>query len=161
MSKKKKTPRGRPPQKSTAARKTTAQKNATTQKAAAAQPSQRAGSASKSPRSREEAPQKRRRSSFDRARILWAVITALVIAALLLQFTLISIDFGIEMLTHLEFIGLWWIVIGYIMSCIPAAFGLLIATGHFWRSMTHSLWIGLIYGAIGFIFLDRLLPLVL
>lgn len=92
------------------------------------------------------------------ARRLWAVVTALLIAALLFESTMIfTIGMGIYMLSVPEFIGLWFVAGGYVLACLPWAFGLLIATGQFWRSMTHSLWIGLIYGTVGFLFLDQIL----
>jgi hypothetical protein len=83
------------------------------------------------------------------------VVVAVVIAAMLFEFTMIwTIGVGFYMLALGEFTGLWLLVGGYAMACTPAAFGLLIATGQFWRSMTHSLWIGLLYGTLGFFFLD-------
>ena len=33
----------------------------------------------------------------------------------------------------------------------------LIATGRFWTSLTHALWIGAVYSVVGFIFFDRIL----
>ena len=99
-----------------------------------------------------------RRIAGDWGRYLWALITAVVIAALLFEFTMIwTIGVGFYMVALGEFTGLWLLVGGYTMACTPAAFGLLIATGQFWRSMTHSLWIGLLYGTLGFTFLDVIL----
>lgn len=96
-----------------------------------------------------------RRIAGDWGRYLWAVVVAVVIAAMLFEFTMIwTIGVGFYMLALGEFTGLWLLVGGYAMACTPAAFGLLIATGQFWRSMTHSLWIGLLYGTLGFFFLD-------
>ncbi|GAA1823398.1 hypothetical protein GCM10009771_23480 [Nesterenkonia flava] len=92
------------------------------------------------------------------ARYLWAVVTALLIAALLFQATMIwMLGVGIYMVAVAEFTGLWLIISGYVMACLPAAFGLLIATGRFWFSLTHALWIGLIYSIVGFLFLDQIL----
>ncbi|GAA1164552.1 hypothetical protein [Nesterenkonia sandarakina] len=86
------------------------------------------------------------------------MVVAVVIAAMLFEFTMIwTIGVGFYMLALGEFTGLWLLVGGYAMACTPAAFGLLIATGQFWRSMTHALWIGLLYGAVGFTFLDVIL----
>lgn len=85
-------------------------------------------------------------------------MVAIVIAALLFEPTMIySIAMGIFYLSNLEFIGLWFLVAGYVLACLPAAFGMLIATGQFWRSLTHALWIGLIYALAGFLFLDLII----
>lgn len=92
------------------------------------------------------------------ARWLWGTITALILAAMLFEPTMLwCLSVGFWMIAETEFIGLWMVVAGYVMACLPWAFGLLIATGQFWRSLTHSLWIGLVYGAVGYIFLDRIL----
>lgn len=92
------------------------------------------------------------------ARYLWAGVTVLVIGALLFEpTTLWSLSVGFWMIAEQEFIGLWLVVAGYVMACVPWAFGLLIATGRFWKALTHSLWIGLIYGALAYLFLDQIL----
>lgn len=94
------------------------------------------------------------------ARYLWATVTALVIAALLFEPTMIwMIGVGVFMLAANEFSGLWMMVCGYLLACLPATFGLLIATGRFWFSLTHALWIGAIYAITGFLLLERLLTL--
>ncbi|WP_344718573.1 hypothetical protein [Nesterenkonia halobia] len=90
------------------------------------------------------------------ARWLWAVVITVVLGALLFEFTMVwTIGVGTYMITMGELTGLWFLVAGYVLACVPPAFGLLVATGGFWRSMTHALWIGLIYGAVGFLFLDQ------
>lgn len=92
------------------------------------------------------------------ARWLWAVISTLVIAALLFEPTMVwTLGVGVFMIAAGEFSGLWLVVSGYGLACLPAAFGLLIATGRFWTSLTHALWIGAVYAVVGFIFLDRIL----
>lgn len=91
-------------------------------------------------------------------RLLWALVTAVVIAALLFEFTMLwTLGVGAYMLALGEFTGLWFLVGGYILACVPPAFGLIIATRRFWYSLTHALWIGVIYGLGGFLLLDRLL----
>ncbi|NLS10475.1 hypothetical protein HGQ17_10835 [Nesterenkonia sp. MY13] len=96
--------------------------------------------------------------SMRAARYLWATVTALVIGALLFEPTMVwMLGVGVFMVANAEFMGLWLIVCGYGLACVPAAFGLLIATGRFWFSITQSLWIGLLYGAAGFVFLDRII----
>lgn len=96
--------------------------------------------------------------SMRAARYLWATVTALVIAALLFEPTMVwMLGVGVFMVANAEFMGLWLIVCGYGLACVPAAFGLLIASGRFWFSITQSLWIGLLYGAAGFVFLDRII----
>ncbi|OSM42143.1 hypothetical protein BCY76_016235 [Nesterenkonia sp. PF2B19] len=86
------------------------------------------------------------------------MVTAVVIAALLFEFTMLwTIGVGVYMLALREFTGLWFLVGGYALACVPWAFGLLIATGQFWRSLTHALWIGAVYGLVGFLFLDKIL----
>lgn len=64
---------------------------------------------------------------------------------------------GLWMVAETEFIGLWMIAAGYVLACVPWVFGLVIGTGRFWKSLTHSLWIGLAYAVLGFVFLDRIL----
>ncbi len=92
------------------------------------------------------------------ARWLWGTVTALLIAAMLFEPTMLwCLSVGLWMVAETEFIGLWMVAAGYVMACLPWAFGLLIATGRFWTSLTHSLWIGFIYAALGYIFLDRIL----
>ena len=91
-------------------------------------------------------------------RWLWAVITTLVLAAMLFEPTMLwCLSVGLWMVAEAEFIGLWMVAAGYVLACVPWAFGLLIGTGRFWKSLTHSLWIGLVYAALGYIFLDRIL----
>lgn len=98
------------------------------------------------------------RHSVQWARWLWALVTTLLIAALLFETTMIyTIGVGVYMLSVPEFMGLWFIAGGYVLACIPPAFGLLIATGRFWLSLTHALWIGLMYGVAGFLFLDQII----
>lgn len=92
------------------------------------------------------------------ARYLWAAVTVLVIGALLFEPTMLwCLSVGFWMVAEQEFMGLWLVVAGYVMACVPWAFGLLIATGRFWKALTHALWIGLIYGALGYFFLDQIL----
>lgn len=113
---------------------------------------------SSSPSSSSSQPSTLRRVAGDWGRYLWAVVVAVVIAALLFEFTMIwTIGVGFYMLALGELTGLWLLVGGYAMACTPAAFGLLIATGQFWKALTHSLWIGLLYGTLGFAFLDVIL----
>ncbi|MGQ7787593.1 hypothetical protein [Nesterenkonia sp. PF2B19] len=103
-------------------------------------------------------PASARRPRRPWGRYLWAVVTAVVIAALLFEFTMLwTIGVGVYMLALREFTGLWFLVGGYALACVPWAFGLLIATGQFWRSLTHALWIGAVYGLVGFLFLDKIL----
>lgn len=98
------------------------------------------------------------RGSLQAGRYLWALVTGLVIAALLFEPTWSwMVGVGVFFLAAGEFSGLWMLVSGYIMACTPAAFGLLIATGRFWLSLTHSLWIGAVYLVVGFLLLDRIL----
>lgn len=88
------------------------------------------------------------------------MVTALVLAALLFEPTMIwMIGVGIFMVAASEFSGLWMMVCGYGLACLPATFGLLIGTGRFWFSLTHGLWIGLVYAVVGFLFLERILAL--
>ncbi|WP_258934282.1 hypothetical protein [Nesterenkonia pannonica] len=102
--------------------------------------------------------QQRQERRWTWARRLWGAVTSLLIAALLFESTMIfTLGMGVYMLSVPEFIGLWFVVSGYVLACLPWAFGLLIATGQFWRSLTHALWIGLIYGTVGFLFLDQIL----
>lgn len=70
------------------------------------------------------------------------------------------IGVGLWMLANGELIGSWMLVVGYILACIPWAIGLLIATGSFWRSMTHALWIGALYAVVGTLLLEHLVGLV-
>lgn len=103
-------------------------------------------------------PTKAHRARRPWGRYLWGLVTAVVIAALLFEFTMLwTIGVGIYMLALREFTGLWFLVGGYALACVPWAFGLLIGTGQFWRSLTHALWIGAVYGVVGFLFLDRIL----
>ncbi|WP_150461625.1 hypothetical protein [Nesterenkonia ebinurensis] len=98
--------------------------------------------------------------SMQAARYLWAVVTGLVIAALLFEPTMIwTLGVGVFMVANAELIGLWLVVAGYGMACLPATFGLLIATGRFWFSLTHALWIGALYSVTGFLLLDRIMGL--
>ncbi|WP_300344101.1 hypothetical protein [Nesterenkonia sp.] len=91
-------------------------------------------------------------------RLLWAVVAGLVIAALLFEPTMVwTLGVGVYLVAAGEFSGLWMIVTGYGLACLPSAFGLLIATGRFWLSLTHSLWIGILYGLAGFLLLDQIL----
>lgn len=102
-------------------------------------------------------PTKRARS-LQAARYLWATVTAIVIAALLFEPTMVwSLGVGIYMVAAGQFSGLWLVVVGYGLACLPTTFGLLIATGRFWLSLTHALWIGVIYAVLGFTFLDQIL----
>lgn len=95
--------------------------------------------------------------SMQAARYLWAAVSALVIAALLFEPTMVwTLGVGVFMIAAAEFSGLWLVVSGYGLACLPAAFGLLIATGRFWTSLTHALWIGAVYSVVGFIFFDRI-----
>lgn len=85
-------------------------------------------------------------------------MTALVVAALLFEPTLVwTLGVGVFMVAAAEFSGLWLIVSGYGLACLPAIFGLLVATGRFWTSLTHSLWIGAVYAVVGFVLLDQIL----
>ncbi|WP_157983973.1 hypothetical protein [Nesterenkonia muleiensis] len=94
------------------------------------------------------------------ARYLWAVLTGLIIAALLFEPTMVwTLGVGLFMLANAELTGLWLVVVGYGMSCLPAAFGLLVATGRFWFSLTHGLWIGVVYSVAGVLFLEHILVL--
>lgn len=103
-------------------------------------------------------PRKVARGTFQAARCLWAAVTALVLAALLFEPTMVwTLGVGIFMIAAAEFSGLWLVVVGYGLACIPAVFGLLVATGRFWTSLTHALWIGALYAVLGFLFLDRIL----
>lgn len=96
--------------------------------------------------------------SLQAARYLWAAVTALVIAALLFEPTMVwSLGVGTYMVAAGQFTGLWLVVAGYGMACLPAAFGLLIATGRFWASLTHALWVGAVYAVVGFLFLDQII----
>ncbi|GAA1453023.1 hypothetical protein ACFP47_01415 [Nesterenkonia lacusekhoensis] len=91
-------------------------------------------------------------------RWLWATVTALILAAMLFEPTMLwCLSVGLWMVAETEFIGLWMIAAGYVLACVPWAFGLVIGTGRFWKSLTHSLWIGLVYAVLGFVFLDRIL----
>ncbi|MDZ5077337.1 hypothetical protein [Nesterenkonia sp. HG001] len=115
-------------------------------------------SSGRSARDHGTAAKSRRRTGGTWGRYLWALVTSVVIAALLFEFTMLwTIGVGFYMLALREFTGLWFLVGGYALACVPAAFGLLIATGQFWRSLTHALWIGLVYGLLGFFLLDRIL----
>lgn len=146
MSKKKKAPAKKPsPAKQKPSAKSAQQKRGTQQgKKQAQQPA--------SLRSR------LRSGSIEWARWLWGTITALIIAAMLFEPTMLwCLSVGLWMVAEAEFIGLWMVVAGYILACLPWAFGLLIATGRFWKSLTHSLWIGLLYAVLGYLFLDQIL----
>lgn len=102
-----------------------------------------------------------RRRSLQAARYLWAAVTGLVIAALLLEPTLVwTIGAGIFMIANAELIGLWLLVAGYGMACLPVTFGLLVGTGRFWFSLTHGLWTGAVYSVGGFLFLEQILGFV-
>lgn len=92
------------------------------------------------------------------ARYLWAVVTTLVIGALLFEPTMVwTLGVGLFMVANAEFSGLWLVVAGYGLACLPAMFGLLVATGRFWISLTHGLWIGALYAVLGFLFLDQII----
>lgn len=105
---------------------------------------------------RHQKPGSGRRTEW--ARYLWAGITVLVIGALLFEPTMLwCLSVGLWMLAEQELMGLWLVVAGYVMACVPWAFGLLIATGRFWKALTHALWAGLVYGALGYLFLDQIL----
>jgi hypothetical protein len=94
------------------------------------------------------------------ARYLWAVTTGLVLAALLFEPTMVwTIGVGVFMIANLEWLGLWLVVAGYGMSCLPVTFGLLVATGRFWFSLTHGLWTGVVYSTAGFLLLEQILGL--
>lgn len=94
------------------------------------------------------------------ARYLWAMVTGLVIAALLFEPTMVwTLGVGFFMVANAELFGLWMVVAGYGMACLPATFGLLVATGRFWFSLTHGLWIGAVYSVTGFLLLDRIMGL--
>lgn len=98
------------------------------------------------------------RYSLQAARYLWAVITGLVIAALLFEPTMVwTIGVGVFMIANAEFIGLWLLVAGFGMACLPVTFGLLVATGRFWFSLTHGLWTGALYSVAGFFFLEQII----
>lgn len=91
------------------------------------------------------------------ARWLWAAVITVVLGALLFEFTMVwTIGVGTYMITMGELTGLWFLVAGYVLACVPPALGLLVATGAFWRSMTHALWIGLLYGVGGFLLMDQI-----
>ncbi|RJN32427.1 hypothetical protein [Nesterenkonia natronophila] len=109
-----------------------------------------------------QAPRSRRQPATNHtllaARYLWAVTTGLVIAALLFEPTMVwTIGVGVFMIANLEWLGLWLIVAGYGMSCLPVTFGLLVATGRFWFSLTHGLWTGAVYSVAGFLLLEQIL----
>lgn len=128
---------------------------ASSKAAAKPKPAPTSGPKRSSPRSR-AADSGRRGSRMRWARWLWGAVITVVLAALLFEFTMVwTIGVGTYMITMGELTGLWFLVAGYVLACVPPAFGLLVATGGFWRSMTHALWIGLIYGAAGFVFLDQ------
>lgn len=92
------------------------------------------------------------------ARYLWATVAALLIAALLLEATMVwMLGVGLWMLANAELLGLWMVVVGYVLACIPWAIGLLIATGRFWLAMTHALWIGIAYSVLGVLLLDQVI----
>lgn len=100
------------------------------------------------------------RRSVQAARCLWAVLTGLVIAALLFEPTMVwTLGVGLFMLANAELTGLWLLVVGYGMACLPATFGLLVATRRFWFSLTHGLWIGVVYSAAGVLLLEHILTL--
>lgn len=104
--------------------------------------------------------QRAAQTSWRAARYLWAVVTALVIAALLLEPTMVwTLGVGVFMVAAGELSGLWLVVAGYGMACVPAVFGLVIATGRFWFSFTHALWIGTLYAVAGFFLLEEVLGL--
>ena len=61
------------------------------------------------------------RRSVQAARCLWAVLTGLVIAALLFEPTMVwTLGVGLFMLANAELTGLWLLVVGYGMACLPA-----------------------------------------
>lgn len=98
------------------------------------------------------------KKSVEAARFLWAGVTALVIAALLFEPTMVwSLAVGTYMVAASQFSGLWLVAAGYGLACLPAAFGLLVATGRFWFSLTHSLWVGAVYAVLGYFFLDQII----
>lgn len=100
------------------------------------------------------------RASVQAARYLWAILTGLIIAALLFEPTMVwMLGVGLFMVANAELTGLWLLVIGYGMACLPATFGLLIATRRFWFSLTHGLWIGIVYSVAGVLFLEHFLSL--
>lgn len=95
-------------------------------------------------------------------RRLCGAVVAVVLAALLFEFTMVwTIGVGAYMVGMDELMGLWFLAGGYALACLPPAFGLLVATGSFWRSLTHALWIGLLYGTVGFLLLDQVAGLTL
>lgn len=101
------------------------------------------------------------RRSVQVARWLWAVVTSIVIAALLFEPTMVwTLGVGIFMLANAELTGLWLVIVGYGMSCLPATFGLLVGTGRFWFSLTNGLWVGVIYSVAGVLFLEHILVLI-
>ncbi|TLP79926.1 hypothetical protein [Nesterenkonia sphaerica] len=100
------------------------------------------------------------RHSLVAARYLWAVVTGLVIAALLFEPTMVwTLGVGVFMLARLEWLGLWLVVSGYGMACLPVTFGLLVGSGRFWFSLTHGLWTGAVYSVAGFLYLEQILGL--
>ncbi|TLP95068.1 hypothetical protein FEF26_10670 [Nesterenkonia salmonea] len=100
------------------------------------------------------------RYSLQAARYLWALVTGLVIAALLFEPTMVwTLGVGVFMIANAELLGLWLVVAGYGMSCLPVTFGLLVATGRFWFSLTHGLWTGAVYSVAGFFFLEQIIGL--
>lgn len=137
---------------------TTSKRSSTSSKSRRAQPNTAKESKARpgSPRSRVAA-----RHSLQAARYLWAIVTGLVIAALLFEPTMVwTIGVGVFMIANAELIGLWLLVAGYGMSCLPVTFGLLIATGRFWFSLTHGLWTGALYSVTGFLFLEQVIGIV-
>lgn len=100
------------------------------------------------------------RRSVQVARFLWAILTGLIIAALLFEPTMVwMLGVGLFMVANAEFMGLWLLVVGYGMACLPATFGLLIATRRFWFSLTNGLWVGILYSVAGVLFLEHILTL--
>ncbi|MGO1523370.1 MAG: hypothetical protein ACTHV8_06730 [Nesterenkonia sp.] len=145
------------PRRSSNSRGTSPTKRAPAHRASAKRaPTKRTPARTQSSRSRTAA-----RRSLQAARYLWAAVTALVIAALLFEPTLVwTLGVGVFMVAAAEFSGFWLIVSGYGLACLPAVFGLLVATGRFWTSLTHGLWIGAVYAVVGFIFLDQILGVI-
>lgn len=100
------------------------------------------------------------RRSVQAARYLWAVLTGVIIAALLFEPTMVwMLGVGLFMIANAELTGLWLLVVGYGMACLPATFGLLVATRQFWFSLTNGLWIGILYSVTGVLFLEHILTL--
>lgn len=94
-------------------------------------------------------------------RYFCALLVAVFVAALLFELTMVyTLGVGVYIVAAGQSFGFWLVAAGYALCCVPAVVGLLIGTGRPVRSLLHALWIGLLYGLLGYLLLDQALQII-